>query len=407
MSLNEKAKVLSDAEQKKTIGKGKANQFQKKKCISKPVLECPFILEWPEFQQQDIQELIKLLQESCTGLKKITFKPNWYEIKNLKGKERKDFIDNYSKTKLDEAKSEDPSLGDKLIKLDEVWSEIVLGYNAVMRGISNNTIAAIIVNQSASPEYLVKTFLPACANNCIPLIPIKNLDSILKDEKMLGCSYSCMAMGLNNKVKASTSNFNALYNKMCSVLEINVEGIETKSDDDEGKVEDNEESSVCNDEEIKENALNSVDKAITNLEFTYLKRKSKSSRVFIPGVSDTNSPKETCKFDSSMNFISIASNEKSKTTDSESRTQIKKKKNKKAKPLSNLSNVDFDSMFVLDNEGNDDDNVESSGNTDLKNEIEDKVKASNKRKKEESARYYEYKPAVVKKIKSNPKREKK
>lgn len=224
-SKSKPVKVLSLSKQKKSI----RGVTKPKKSGTKNALDNPLALEWPDISQEDQQEITHLLQGSCRGLRKIKIMPPWSEVKKHKsGTQRKAFL---CKFKEDFMGKLDAGALRREREAATARTHLVLGFNATMRALENDCIAAIAVKSNVSPPFLTKTFLPGCGTKCIPIVPIPDLDSLLRASDGLGLEHSCMSLGLKPVVKERHNRFNALYLKMCAAL--NIEDDNSKQDDDE------------------------------------------------------------------------------------------------------------------------------------------------------------------------------
>lgn len=223
-------KILSLRKQKKSIRgvtKRKKSGKKRKKSGTKNALDNPLALEWPDISQEDQQEITRLLQESCRDLRLMKRRPPWREVmKHRSGTNRKDFL---QKFKEDFMRKQDARALEREQEASTARTHLILGFNATMRALENDCIAAIVVKSNVSPPFLTKTFLPGCGTKCIPIVPIPDLDSLLKAGNGLALEHSCMSLGLRPAVRERHNRFNALYLKMCTAL--NIEEDEGKQDD--------------------------------------------------------------------------------------------------------------------------------------------------------------------------------
>ncbi|KAK4302490.1 hypothetical protein Pmani_025429 [Petrolisthes manimaculis] len=207
-------KILTTKQQKKSMrGASKA-----KKAGIKTALENPLALEWPTITPEHLDQITHLLTESCKGLGITITKPPWSEVRKHKpGKERKEFLRQYKENLL-EAQQRDPDTLERDQAAADARTHLILGFNATMRALEADAIAGILVKSNASPPFVVKAFLPGCGNKCIPLVPITDMDTLLKANDSLALQHRCMVMGLRPTVTHTDNRFNALYVKMCEAL---------------------------------------------------------------------------------------------------------------------------------------------------------------------------------------------
>lgn len=442
------AKILTTEMQNMSM-KGK-KQGKNRKFVVKTSLENPFILDWPIVSEIHQQEIIQLIKDSFANMKKDkSSKPPWSEVRKFKGKERRQFLEDH-KQNHQENLSKDPTAVEQRKQLIEDWAHVVVGYNAVMRGVEQKKLAGVLVKKDAQPPFLTKTFLPGCANNGIPLLPVADLDTLLRDESTMGLPHSCLVVGLRSTAVEDGCRFFNLYSKMCESLNMETEDIEHS--DNESII--SESDNISDEEDNKENQVQrkNVSK-MSEIEMSkyYLKRTNKKKRIFIPGEDTTTDKKDDDGLGFGSNFISLGGTEidipdepKSSLTLIE-RGSNRVKNEQKSEVLSDItvdkekeetsdrinceSNVDVsimdsDNMFVVDSGGDDfvvdtgaDDcdknapdsikveNTEDNQGEEYK-QIEDTKKCNQKKRKKSREKISPgqpaYIPAKVKRIKGNP-----
>lgn len=261
------ARTLTKGEQKKSI---KGVQKTKKSAV-KNTLENPFVLNWPVISSEHEGEIRSLLQKSCSGLKKLTWKAPWKEVVKLKGADRKAFLKEYQKKFFENLS---PSDVEQNKEREDSLSHLLFGYNAVMRALEKGCIIGVLVKKNVNPSIVVKAFLPVCANKCIPLVPLYDLDALLKSEETLALPHACMVLGLKPSVKDETNRFYSLFTKMCEAVHL-----ATEEDSDEDFVE---HFSV---KDNKENKMLTTCSQLTfeQIQSYHLTRTHKGKRAFIPG----------------------------------------------------------------------------------------------------------------------------
>lgn len=405
------ARTLTKNEQKKTI-KG----IQKpKKNVVKNTLESPFALDWPVISSEHEGEIRSLLQKSCSGLKKLTCKPPWKEVVKFKGADRKAFLKEYQKRFLENL---DPSDVERNKEREDSLSHLIFGFNAVMRTLEKGCIVGVLVKKNVEPPFIVKAFLPCCANKGIPLVPLDDLDGLLKSEETLAIPHACMVLGLKPSVKDERSRFYSLFAKMCEVVHV-----ETEDDSDEDFVAEKMECSIENStEDDKENKKFMTNSQLTveQIQLYHLKRTHKGKRAFIPGKRKEQNV-DIMGFGS--NFISFGRTEMEVFPNTEKQqldrkpTKLFKKKLKETKKKkvshSTLETVDSSSMFFLDDGSNDEAAYQERGKNDKQESSGLELKTDGKEKclKKKKAKVKKSKPlnyvsAKAKKVKSNPNRKK-
>lgn len=442
-------KVLSKNDQKKSF-KG----FRKKKLVVKNTLESPFSLEWPNMSKSCYDSIQKLLRKSCSGLKPMS-KPPWKEVQKFQKEERKQFLEEYKKHFIENG---DQEALQRKQEREEAVSHLIFGYNAVMRALERDQIAGILVKKNTSPDFVVKTFLPGCANKNIPLVALTDLDLILKNEKTLGLSHACMVVGLKPSVKENSCRFNSLYTKMCEAVGLNISDLQEEFESEE-ELDDSEGDDMEVDD--KENTQTPQAQNILTEELIqsyYLKRSSRKERIFTPGREMKVQRTEATGLGS--DFISIATDvDLPKDTKPQQLVNRKPKKHFKKtvreielkdppqvlpadskdppKVLSEVKDLDSESMFIIDDIGDEMEQEELEEQvelTDVEKELGIRVelpkamlKEENKSNKEaiaggkckserskkakpkklhEKPKHHPYISATKKRIKNNPNRKK-
>lgn len=419
-----------------------------RKFVVKTSLENPFALDWPVVSDIHQQEIIQLIKDSFANMKKDkSSKPPWSEVRKFKGRERRQFMEEHKQNHLEQL-SKDPTAVEQRKQLVEDWAHIIVGYNAVMRGVEQKKLAGVLVKKDAQPPFLTKAFLPGCANNGIPLVPIVELDTLLRDESTLGLPHSCLVVGLRLTAANDGCRFFNLVTKMCEALNMDTED-SVHTDDSESNI--SESDNISDEEHDKENQVkrkNAFKMSEVEMSKYYLKRTDKKKRIFTPGE-DTNKDKQ---IDDGLgfgsNFISLGGTEVDIPDEPTSLTLVDRGSSKlenkqKSKEVTDIpdkdreensdkiifdSNVDVttmdsDNFFVVDSGGDDffidtgaadcDKNVSDSIKLEIaENNKEEECKqieaAQNfnqkKRKKKEKPPPDEppYIPAKVKRIKGNP-----
>lgn len=386
------ARVLTKSEQKQAI---KGTQKPKKNII-KNYLESPFALEWPELTTVDEEEITALVQKTCSGLRKLECKPPWKKVAKYKGAARKSFLKDFDK-KFQENLDLDSIK--QLNKRKEALSHLIFGYNAVMRALEKDCVAGILVKKNVEPVFVTKTFLPGCSKKCIPLVPLNDLDMVLKDKMTLALPHACMVLGLKPSVKEESNLFYPLFVKMCEALKVEEEEIDKDSEDEL-------ESSAVDDQE---NEIPEVLFKLSETEISsyHLKRNcNKGKRAFIPGA------KEMPVKDSNLSadFVGFKSLEGQHSTlrlrGAESK-KIDENASENAKGAAAVDeHIDFSSMILIDASGDENQLTESfsvKGTTFGAGKLTNKNshKAKRKSKKHDHSPYV---PAKTKRLKGNPNR---
>ncbi|XP_042867743.1 uncharacterized protein LOC122250417 [Penaeus japonicus] len=430
-------KILTEHQQRKSI-KG----LKKKKSVVKNTLESPFSLDWPSISGAHYTSIGNLLRESCSGLKAMN-KPPWKELQKFKKEERKRFLEEYQRKFVENV---DGEASQRNKEREEALSHLILGYNAVMRALERDETVAVLAKRNVQPGFLIKTFLPGCANKGVPLVALYGLDTILQSEETLGIGHHCMVLGLKPSVKEPSCRFNQLYVEMCKAVQLDECRMEDDDDDDangENEVEDEEEEMETED---KEN--NKENKAIAPAQYPlteeqvqsyYLKRGNKKERMFIPGQGLKDRKTQSASGESE--FISFGTRDDDFPEDTkELQLSLRPTVKKSAKPKEDKKppkdfpppeEVDFDSMFLIDDEGDtsnaveekteavedivikkevlDDITEETHGKKEVseeKEKAEPKKAKKAKQGKEEGGetKYHPYVSAKKKRIKNNPNR---
>lgn len=369
----------------------KSKQVQPIKKVKKPkrnvikdYLESPFALEWPKLTPEDEEEVIALLRKSCSDLKQLYSRPPWKQVAKYKGNERKAFLKEHFQ-KFQESLDADSI---KMMKeREEAVSHLVFGYNAVMRAVEQDRIAGILLNKNVKPDFVTKAFLPGCAKKCIPLVPLNDLEMILREKETLALPHKCMVLGLKPSVKDETNLFYPLYTKMRAALSVE------ECDEDSSEDDDCEEIPET-DKEEKESPKPSGQLLEVDISLYHLKRSSiKGRRAFIPGVEEVQVKESNISED----FLSFG------TMQTQQEVPAEPKKVPENKPV-NLQtspavdeNVDISSMILIDASGDENPLVEKSSE---EKPAENKGKAKRKRKLVPDP----YVPAKIKQLKGNPNR---
>lgn len=396
--------VLSEREQRQSI-KG-----MKKKVVVKNTLESPFSLDWPAVSDSYYDSIRNLLQKVFSGLKAPS-KPPWKELRKFKKEERKCFLEEYEKKIL---KNTDAEASQRSQERKEAMSHLVMGYNQVMRALERDEIVAVLAKKNVQPGFLVKTFLPGCANKGIPFIALYGLDIILQSDETLGLKHHCMVIGLRPSVKEPSCRFNQLYVEMCNAVQL-VEGDMEEEDAGSGnEVDDNEDDEMeTEDKENKANTPAHYPLTEEQIETYHLKRSNKKERIFIPGQGVRDQKTQGVKRES--DFLSFGTLDDDLLTDTNElqlslRPKIEKTKKirEEKKPPQDLpppQEIDFDNMFHIDEEGDQQNQQESEDNVQVKTEPEEDVVI--KKEVIDELTEENKKEVVVEKGKDEPKKKKK
>ncbi|KAG0710522.1 hypothetical protein GWK47_022636 [Chionoecetes opilio] len=395
-------KILTKSEQKQTI-KG---IHKPKKNIIKNYLESPFALEWPQLTLVDEEEIIAIVQKSCSGLRKLECKPPWKQVSKYKGANRRSFLEECNKKFQDNL---DPDGIKQMNKRKEALSHLIFGYNAVMRALEKDCVAGILVKKNVEPIFVTRTFLPGCAKKCIPLVPLNDLDIILKDKETLSLPHACMVLGVKPSVKQKSNRFHSLYTKMCKVLSVD--------EVNENDREDVESRKSTGDESDSESSKCSYRLSKTDIEAFHLNRNSNGRRAFVPSAHEMQT--DDLKF--CVDFIGFKSLETQHSThgvhDADSEKTEGKSINIKGVAAVD-ENIDFSSMILIDASGEENLSTESgslkgrtAGEEKLtpKHSHKAKLKVRNKdshkaKRKAKEIDHDDYAPAKTKRLKGNPNR---
>ncbi|XP_063858305.1 uncharacterized protein LOC135099741 [Scylla paramamosain] len=394
-SEQKQVRILTKSEQRQTI-KG---IHKPKKNIIKNYLESPFALEWPELTTGDEEAITALIQKSCAGLRKLECKPPWKQVAKYKGAERKSFLKECHMKFLENL---DPDGKKQNDKRKEALSHLIFGYNAVMRALEKDGVAGILVKKNVDPVFVTKSFLPGCARKCIPLVPLNDLDMILKDKETLSLSHACMALGLKTSVKEESNLFFPLYIKMCEALNVEEE------DMNEDVCENELESSAANNLENK-NSKCSYKLSETKIRSYHLKRNGKGTRAFTPHAQEL----EVRDSDLNMDFAGFksfdAQNNRFRQDDAESRKTVETKLKNFNRAAAVSENFDFSSVILIDASGDENHSIESDKVKDKASDVEKLLnKASHKTKqKAKKIGNVPYVSAKTKRLKGNPNRKSK
>lgn len=384
------ARILTKSEQKQAI---KGTQKPKKNII-KNYLESPFALEWPELTTVDEEEITALVRKTCSGLRKLECKPPWKKVSKYKGAARKSFLKDYNK-KFQE--NLDPDSIKQINERKEALSHLILGYNAVMRALEKDCVAGILVKKNVEPVFVTKIFLPGCAKKCIPLVPLNDLDMVLKDKTTLALPHACMVLGLKPSVKEESNLFYPLFVKMLEALNV----VEEMDEDSEDEVES---SAVDQENEIPKVSFKLSETEISSY---HLKRNySKGKRAFIPGAQEM----PVKDSDLSVDFLGFKSLETQHSTlklhDAESKKIVASTSENPKGAAAVDEKIDFGSMILIDASGDEKQLTESGSVKDTTSDVE-KLTTKNshkaKRKSKKSV-HSPYVPAKTKRLKGNPNR---
>lgn len=390
-SEQKQVRILTKHEQRQTIKGIK----KPKKNIIKNYLESPFALEWPELTPDDEEAITALLQKSCAGLRKLECKPPWKQVAKYKGAERKSFL---KECHMKFQENLDPESKKQNDKRKEALSHLIFGYNAVMRALEKDDIAGILVKKNVDPVFVTKTFLPGCAKKCIPLVPLNDLDMVLKDKETLSLPHACMVLGLKTSVKEESNLFYPLCVKMCETLNVEEEDM---SED------------VCENDEVESSAACKLEKkkpkrtyklSDTEISSYHLKRSSKATRAFIPHA------QELAVKDSDLNMDFVGLNSQEAQDKRQGHAISAKTVETKSRNFSGAAvfseNFDFSSMIVIDASGDENHSIESDNMKNKASNVEKfPTKASHKTKrKAKKVDDIPYVSAKAKRLKGNPNR---
>ncbi|CAL4111969.1 unnamed protein product [Meganyctiphanes norvegica] len=437
------AKTLTSKMQNMSM-KGK-KLGKNRKFVVKSSLENPFTLEWPIISENHQQDIIQLTKDSFANMKKDeSSKPPWSEVRKFKGKERRQFLADH-KQNYQESLNKDPTAVEQRKQLIEDWAHVVLGYNAVMRGVEQNKLIGVLVKKDAQPPFLTKTFLPGCTNNGIPLIPIADLDTLLQDKNAMGLQHSCLVIGFCTTAAKEDCRFYNLISKMCEALNMDLEDV-VGADDSESIVSGSDNMSI--EEDNKENQVHrkkNYKMSDEEMSKYYLKRTNKKKRIFTPGEDKTAEKKEDDSLGFGSDFIGLGSTEIDIPNEPNSQLILIDRRGSNKETVQNsvelqqkksnaddnqetseqticdsnvdLSSMESDNLFVLDS-GGDDCDENASGSDPLIDENSDNNKGEKSKKIEDSESFNEkkrkkiadkmspdqpaYIPAKVKRIKPNP-----
>ncbi|MPC13569.1 hypothetical protein E2C01_006307 [Portunus trituberculatus] len=390
-SEQKQVRILTKSEQRQTIKGIK----KPKKNIIKNYLESPFALEWPELTTGDEEAITALIQKTCKGLRKFECKPPWKQVTKYKGAERKSFL---KECHIKFQENLDPDSKRQNDKRKEVLSHLIFGYNAVMRALEKDGVAGILVKKNVNPVFVTKSFLPGCAKKCIPLVPLNDLDMLLKDKETLSLPHACMVLGLKTSVKEESNLFYPLYIKMCEALCVEEEDM-------------NED--VCENDELENSAADGLENknskcsyklSETEISSYHLKRNGKGTRAFIPNAQEV----EVKDSDWNMDFVGFKSLEDQNNIFKQDEAKSRKKVQDKLRDFNGAAsvseNVDFSSMILIDASGDENLSVETDKVKDKASDVEklpNKVSPKTKRKakKVDVDRYIS---AKTKRLKGNP-----
>lgn len=258
---------------------------------------------------------------------------------------------------------------------------IVIGFNAVMRGLEKNEISCVFVKADAKPNFLVDSFIPVCNINDIPLIFIFGLCDIVSKVSDIN---SCLALGFKKSVCEEDNMFNCLYKKCLGLI---ADGINSPF------------AVNCENKLIKPTSrkCENLDHIPTKEEIVncQLKVKNPAERVFKPqkmasGCSNI--------LEGDLSFISLGDNSPKISISIESDSSKScppKRENTEMKMESTSESF----SFFIDHGDNLNENESMVCNTPDKIIGVQESKSSSKKRK--LARYF---PATIKRIKGNPNR---
>ncbi|KAF2365214.1 50S ribosomal protein L30e-like [Trinorchestia longiramus] len=191
---------------------GAKNKTQPKRPLCKQVLAAPVTAQWPFISEAQILLIKRAVQEAAGELKdRKRLQPPWRELKKVPKDKRAEFIEEFEEKYL---ASLDLPKREAFLKTKQTrkakLTEIVFGYNEIMRHLSKGALAAVLVNKSATPEFLAKSFLPGCYCHSIPVVAIENLQEVFG---------KCIGVGFKESVKEEGSSFHAMYTLMQDVTD--------------------------------------------------------------------------------------------------------------------------------------------------------------------------------------------
>lgn len=380
-------RILTKSEQKQTI---KGVQKPKKNII-KNYLESPFALEWPKLIPEDEEEVATLLQKSCLGLKQLYSKPPWKQVVKYRGDERKAFLKEHYKQFFENL---DPDSIKMSKEREEALSHLIFGYNSVMRAMEQDRVAAILLEKNVKPNFITKAFLPGCANKCIPLVPLTDLEKVLQDKETLALPHTCMALGLKLSVKDESNLFYPLYTKMCEALSVEESDGDNSEDEDCGEVPNT-------DTKEKERPKPSDQPSEVDINTYHLKRTNiKGRRAFIPGMKGSQMNKSKID-DDFLSFGTTIQNEQEIQKVEASTTKLNMVSENLQKIPVVDENMDFSSMILLDASGDENPLVEKSY---AEKPAKNKEKVKQKKQKRKKPDFDPYVSAKTKLLKGNPNR---
>lgn len=396
------AKTLSVSKQRKTI---KGVQKPKKNVV-KNTLDSPFALDWPVLSTKHEEEIRSLLQMVCSGLKKLSCKPPWKELKKLKGAARKAFRKEYLQN-WQESLDTDVVIENR--KKEEILSHLIFGYNAVMRALEKDSLAGVVVKKNVEPTFVVKTFLPGCANKCIPLIPLDDLDNLLKNESMLALPHACMVLGLKPSVRDESNRFYPLFAKMCEAVDVHIE--DDVNEEFDNRMECIIKNSVTEDKE-NQTCISSNFLTDEQIQLYHLKRTDKNKRVFIPGeikeqkIDAVAFGSDFIGFESIKIDVPVQGEQLQLGRESAQLTKLKLKNlEKKGPSFSSLETMDLSNILFIDDKGDQEEDCVKQKSNSLEATASSKMKTSPlKKMKKMKARISPYVSATTKRVKNNQNR---
>lgn len=244
-NIKKKQNTSKKNDQSKQINKN----VKKKKDNTKALIDNPFSLDWPSIDNGNHSKVVSCL--------KLSFKDY---LSTLKKTEE---CENNKESTI--AKVSGKTTKNPLSKVNPAC--IIFGYNAVMRGLEKENIKIVLVNAGASPKMLIKSFVPICNLQSIPLIPVNNLSQIFGD---IGIR-STLAVGFTLVACEKEGPFHKLFISCCEALDYDDNRESLSSSKEPSKSKGNEQSQL---EDSK--------KANTNISSYHLNRENRKKRVFEP-----------------------------------------------------------------------------------------------------------------------------
>ncbi|XP_069699938.1 uncharacterized protein [Periplaneta americana] len=276
------ALTLSEQKQKSTLS---AKKNKKKDKRVRTMFASPYNPYWPVVEEDDAAEVNQLLSSALEPAKKAVIKVNWSELKKLPCAQRR------------EARRKQQGESPELRK------SLLLGVNAVTRGLETTTVGCVLLAQDADPRVLVSHIPTMCGMQGVPVLVLPDLRTISN----ISLGFSCLALGIKKYALFSdSSHFHSLFNVVSTLskkiplpepLPLFHHAMTHDSDEEEEEEEEKTQPPV--------NA-----KAMQISQDVYLYRTSKKERVFVPGK-DTMAkegdiiPRKASSSQVSMDFISL------------------------------------------------------------------------------------------------------